>query len=499
MKARLLSIGIVFVSLPTTALSQGGSAPINAGTRQGPTSGLAFGLSLRGTGPETVLVKAPLRQATPPTAWSRAKFPSGPKYSAADQFQSLASLVRIDGHSTGSDIIPNVDVNGIPMVQALGGWMGVVVSVKDGQAGKPGSLIEAAKAAGRSSGSDLFSYYLTESTGIASALAGETHVSQTREMMGLGSNSGEDIDALDFGLGVRSHAQQTEPGILFANGVDYFFSVTPLSATLLNVHTNGAFALDPLQAWVPAHPADVYRLIWSNGAWTGPFRYRSALNDLGLTLPNEDIDGLAVDPNTGVTVFSTQVVTGRSQLQIHDPMYGTFPFRELDSSLVTEHIGGIDDLTDIDSICILDPPENSPYSAFFGTPVSDSSFNAFGPLMGLSVTRASSDNSDEADRLHCQLSGRRGPAFAPTLVLFMISGDYSPANGWSAATWIPINDDNPASLLRIDDGKPFDNVFEYSWKVPPTSQPLTASVCAMAFDLNGNLIGVSWVARVTLP
>lgn len=482
---------------PTMGL---GGSQIPLSNKQGPSSSLAFGLSLRAPGPETTLVKAPLRQSVPPAVWISTNFPTSPDYSTAAQFGStIANLVWIDAHSTGNDVIPSLDpISGIPILTTNANWLGVVVSIRDGEVGQQGSLYNRASGPNRHSGADLFSYFFTESTGIAPSLPGSTLVSQTREMMGFDTATDEDIDALDFAIGVRGFSQVTPPTILFANPDEYYFSLTPLSASAINGVGGPAFATGAGGVPAPAHPAAIYKITWANGQWSAPVVYRSEV-ELNLTDNDDDIDGLAVDPASGVVAFSTQLVTGRSQLMVYHPLVGRFDLREGDGTLATVHLGGIDDATDIDSICILDPTEYEDDPSHFGVPVADNPIPVGGSAMGLSVTRSSRFTEIGPGTLHCQLSGRRGAPLARSNVIFFYSVNYDPSTGWAQANWTPLNTASPATMLRADDGSNFDNVFDFSLDAPHSDVPHTGAVCALAFDLSGAVIGSSMILQIGAP
>ncbi len=474
--------------------------------RQGPASGLAAGLSLRSSMDRT-LVKAPGSQpSNPPKEWSRASFAVGPDYTYLAMFGALAVDVEIDAMSTGSDIIPNQDpsaLSGTPNLSALGRWLGVVVSVKDGANGANAqSLIQRAKANGRSSGSDLFAYYFEESQGIHETLAGETLVTLTRESMGFDSMSGDDVDALDFALGVRAHAPLAVPDPMFPEiqgPPEFYFSVTTDSADDLNVASPSGFAIDSLLNPVPAHPGDLYVLRWNGLSWDGPFVYRS-WSDLGL-LAEEDVDAIAVDPGRENTVFSTVVLPsvipgqGRSQLNYHNPLSGSNPLRDQSGMLTTERLGGGDDTTDIDAVCILDPVVEGMLSLYFGMVTGWLDLPGLTEPMGLSVTRVEPIGSGATtSQLNIQLSGRRGPALAPTIVAIVGTDDFDAAAGALGSTWTTV----AGPVVRFDDGSEAANVLDFRVDIPDHVLPGSLAFAAVVLDLGGNIIGGSWVSEVRI-
>ena len=481
-------------------------AQTGSNERRDPASALAAGFSVR-SGSDAQLMKGPGRQLTVPTGWTRMRFPTGPDYTSSKLFGSLAPYVIVDAMSTGSDIIPTPDGNGVPNLISNGRWMGLVASVRNDSAGLQNSLIEEARQGGRSNGSDLFSHYFQESSGIDSNLAGGTFVSQTQELMAISGSALEDIDALDFGLGVRSFGglpAGSDP--LFVEHDSFYFSVTPQSALILNAVTGSQFATDQFSNPVPAHAADVYHLDWTGSQWTGPYLYRD-WQTLGL-LTVDDIDALAVDPIRGTTIFSTQVVDQRSQLLINEFVWGTQPLATRESgttvvSKVTEKVGGVDDTTDIDAVCILDPTEFT-YSAYFGTPTAWLSGTALHSPMGLSVTRTGRIGPDSdafvgtpvgVDTLHIQLSGRRGNPLSKSLVTFYMSKNFDPAAGWQQATWKAISE----PMWRYDEGTEKTITFEYQIPVPDAPAGSKIAIVSIVMDKQKKVIGGSWISELYMP
>lgn len=496
-----LTLLCLFVAPVSTALGQ---TPSNL--RRGPASGLAAGLSVR-TGSDAQLVKSPGRQTSEPTGWTRLRFPTGPDYTSQELFGALAPLVDVDAMSTGSDIIPSPDSAGVPNLVTNGRWFGIIASVRDDSAGQPNSLIELAGQGGRSNGSDLFSHYYQESSGLDPFLTGGTFVAQTQELMGFGGSSLEDVDALDFGLGVRSFgglSAGSDP--LFFERNSFYFSVTPQSAADLNVATASQFAVDQFQILVPAHAADIYHMEWIGASWVGPTRYLDWMT-LGL-LTSDDIDALAVDPVRDTTVFSTQVLAQRSQILIHDYVWGSQPLSSRhpttgNVSLATEKLGGADDTTDIDAVCILDPSEHI-YAAYFGTPTAWLSGTHISSPMGLSITRTGKVGPDTdgfvgsatgVDTLHIQLSGRRGIPGAKTFVTFYYSKNFDPVTGWTAASWKPLSD----PMFRYDDGTEKTITFQHQVAVPDAPTNTKIAIVAVVRDKKNKVIGSSWVSELILP
>jgi hypothetical protein len=340
--------------LPLLVLAPLASAQIGGSQPQGLASGLASGMSLEAVnriGLETTWVKAPLDQSKPPPAWDPADFPNSPDYSIQGLFGSLAPLVELDAHSTGNDLIAPLTASGVPNLEDFDLWLGVVASVTNGALGQQGSFIDERRQAtiGRTTpGADLLSFYFEESTGIHPSLLGTTFIEQASEDIGFQGD--EDVDGLDFALGVLSHSQRIHPTLLFPFVGSFFFSLEPGCVDAVNNATAGSFALDG-STWVEADAATIYEVTWS--ATTGQWSTRSVYlgpDDLGLDADNDDVDAVAVNIGVGTVIFSTQVVPGRSQLQVYDPAQGVFALRDAGDNLTTERLGAIDDTDDVDAV-----------------------------------------------------------------------------------------------------------------------------------------------------
>ncbi len=410
--------------------------------------------------------------------------------------------VEIDAMSKGMDVIPAPTINGsgVPSIQSVGRWMGIIVSVENGTPGT--GLIARAKLNGRSSGSDLFSHYLQESvfssTGVISPrLAGETLVEQTRESMGLPSNSSHDVDAMDFSLGVRHHAPApanlADPLFPLPQTERFFFSVTPSSATALNQSNSGFLSNSGTVS-----PADIYEILWSGTGWTEPSVYKSwdtLRNGLNASPNEEDIDGLSVDHSRGTVVFSTQVETSRSQLLLHfggvsAPMEG-----QIEGSVVV-NLGG-DDTTNIDAICILDPKE-SQNSFYFGTPRTVADVPFLDSHAGLSVTRSSLTDSAGyiSNVLHLQYSGGGEPSGSSRFVCFFGSLNYDPDIAWSSQ----VQDQWQVLGISYSDSSVPGSMIDHTVTAPPTPGGVTLAVTAIEFDFwTLGTMSSSWVSEIRIP
>jgi hypothetical protein len=450
---------------------------------RGPISSLASGLSLESEPGSTgsadpLLLKAPQVQSSPPHAFSTMQFSSGPDFTPSAMFGALSSLVEIDAHSSGNAIIPAPDNDGVPDLAGAGSWMGVIVSVREDNNGDPVSGLQntpvrAAAANGRDVRSDLFSHYLANSVGLSASMGGRSFLEQTREDMGFSAAPNPNIDALDLGLGVNRFAAIRNSTRLFAVDDFFYFSLTEASSVAL-ANTNFAGPIT-----VP-DPCAIYLIEWQDDgqqppSWTTPLEWRSRA-ELNLVV-GDNVDALEVAKNNSCVIISTQLVPGRSQLQIQkapgDPLQA-LKGREATGNtyLVTEKIGVIDDVEDIDAVCILEP-ERHIYGSHFGTPT-DHSLGVSNDF-GLSVTRQDpAFNPDiDPDRLELQVSGWGGLPPEPAYVFFLGTHVDSPL----VADW---------QVLGRGTRMKTDEVFGIS--VPITVPPgpgANLQIVGLQFDANG--------------
>lgn len=410
------------------------AAQISPQQASGIHSSLAAGLSLdEATRPagnaEQTLLKAPLNQASAPAEFSTLSLVGATDYSVAALFFSLgdvASVVEIDAHSTGNDLMPPFAVRsvGSGCYPNLGNrWMSISVSVTNGSQGLPNGLIhdrrQGQMGARTTPGSDILSYYFADSQGIGSSLVNRTLIEQAAEVISYGGAGNlANVDALDWGMGVLSHAQASSPVLIFPNRDRFYFSISASCVDEVNSACSDNFAWHG-SALVPAHAAAIYESIWDGQGWGMPKVYRTPV-ELGLGA-DDDLDALGVNATNGVTVYSTQIVTGRSQLLAdngHDPAFPSLAgnrtvFSDDDGPKVTRKIKVIDESDDIDAVCISDP-EAGIYCRYLATPV----FGEAKDFMGLSATRARDPKAGH-ETIHVQVSGWGGAyPEASTVVLW---------------------------------------------------------------------------------
>jgi len=418
-------------------------------------SALAAGLSLDETdrsGPEATLVKAPLNQIGAPAPFSGSTFVGVEDYSLSSLFsqQNLASVIEINAQSTGNDLIPGLlnhpnkpgcYPNLGTCSGGLGGnWMAINVSFNNDAMGRADSLIRARRnnteGLRKTPGSDIYSHYFLQSCGIAEALINRTMLEQAAEQISYPGD--EDIDGLDFALGVQAYAQQTSPLLFFPAYGKFYFSLAPSCIVDVNSAVTNQFALDQQGGWQPADQTTIYVVEWdqSNGVWMLPEVYL-APSVLGLDKGVDDVDALAVNEtgvgSNGTVIFSTAYRPGdpASQLQGYDPNSGASgTLRNSNGRKITRRLGAIDDTDDIDAICIFDP-EAGMLGTHMGVPTR--LFKSSKQFMGMSVTRGQVGSSQ--DNLIVQVSGWGAASPTDSSVELMIAVGMHPGQPLSNVNW----------------------------------------------------------------
>jgi len=487
--------------LVTTVSAAGppASAQITPSVRRGMASALANGMSfdpLERTGDDLLFIKAPLDQQHAPPAWSTTLFQSGPNYALDVMFPGIDDVIEIDAHSTGNDVIPPLDENGIPIVSNRSSWLAITVSVDNFAQGLPQSNIRRRRnvtgPSRSSTGGDLITYYFYGSQGLDPTLVDSTLIEQPSEAMRFDDD--EDIDAFDWGLGVNRHSP-TASTIFFPRINEYFFSIAQSCVAAVNTGTANKFALDSLNNEVPANAATVYWMSWDavNG-WDQPREYRPA-GHLGLVVGVDDLDALAVDLGMGTTVFSTQLVTGRSQLQVHDYSRGVFPLRNELNMRTTTSAGSRDETDNINAACVIDP-EAGVFDTVMGVPTSRLGI-APTSTMGISVTPEPDGPSSsdvvgvEPSALLIQTTGWGAADATAASVTFAVCYDYNRNAPWPYGNW------NVVGTVARD---ALEDVTEFAYTIPQAASGLEIAVSALLSDaVSGSVLAESWVSELRVP
>ena len=441
-----LQVSSAAALLATISLASAVPAAASAVQNRGMAFAWAAGLSERtdpaqqpGTSNPTLL-KAPLGAGGAPSPWApvnTAPTVVQKDYSSNALFGILEDVVEVDAHSIGKDMIPAVYENTmIPNVSSESdNWLAWVVSVKEGAVGTPGSYL--ASRGTQPVGADLLSFYASGSQGIAQELIGENAVEATWASMGYPSTAAtRDIDALDYGIGVHTFASNAaQPSVLFGSSNQYFFSLTPDSATALN----GLSYTHMFSSLGVARPGHIYCLLWDDVAGWGSLRIDALDTDLGLDL-GEDVDALALNATESTTysyVISTPLGS-RPQL-LYSEGQGTHaelmdreavsigPISTDIDTPVVEKLDLAKETDDIDGLCGIDP-EGIGYSKAVGVAMTSTagslpSLNGT-TMMGISVERGHSSVTG-VDSLMIQVAGwgDAAPEASKTAIYVRVMGN----------------------------------------------------------------------------
>ncbi len=487
---------------PQALAAQSGDIP-----ELGPGSALAAGLSLDEASrapntPEATLVSPPFGSTTVLLQeFTPLRYPLVPDYSIAAMFPNLVGDIELNAKSTGNSQMAPLDNQGLPLVGTSDRWQGTVLSVDNAAQGLPTGPIarRLGLTSGRTTpGADLYSFYATDSLGLHDSVAGSAFLEQSAESFGFGGASAtQEVDALDFGMGVLSESGSTRDAVLFPNRETVYFSLDPSCLMDVNSATGGAFAMLNGQ-FVPADACTVYEIHWSETqfTWSTPCVYVTAA-DLMLVPGVDDIDALEVDTRLGTVVFSTQIHPTRSQLRIYgkDPQenYVLADFRDSTGDLVTTKAGLRDPLEgspadNVDAVCIIDP-EYSVHPVYFGVPRDIAFGNSGLGQLGVSVTRCRpTRTSDEIMVVHA--SGWAGvPPTTQGRIHFYYSNSYDSSTSWLLSTW---------ELLSIVDRLPGEDLSVTTYTLPPNLTTEGSGVCAFFVDLQGNILASSTIAQFSI-
>ena len=468
---------------------------------QGAASGLAAAISLESTPTisEGIRIKAPLDQSAPPMNWTRTQFSSGPDYSLPAMFGSaLAPWVEIDAESSGNDLFPAPLAGSPPSGEldfSAGRWLSLTISIKNSSPVVSQSVFDAIKMADINDplGADLVSYYFHASSGLDPSLIGATLPAQLRQQIRL--TNGEEIDALDFGIGVLLHSGYQTGSRFFPHTTNYYFSLDPSCIAAINSLLKNKFANGK-----PADASTVYRLGWSTlSGWSLPTEFcTSSTLNLGET---DNLDALCVNESALTTagstriIFSTQLKTGVSQLRVYDSQ--TTPGGPVDlmtrldaTTLVpaTEALGtkgtSNDDTTDIDALCGIEP-ESGFYDFLYGTPTSVPLFFGQGFLnpLGISVSSSGDTSIGVTSQLNVQVTGLTSVSPGSGVVTLLIRHD----TNTNSSVWLPVT---TVARMAGEDSVEFTIL-------NPALPGLTFSLAAAYID-NGGALSESWVSQMQI-
>ena len=298
--------------------------------------------------------------------------------------------------STGGDITPPVDASGTLQLGTSSNtaWYSLSFTVKAGTLGVPGSVFrQVAEPAGH-----VFSYTVPLSTTIRPDLVDTLRFEYTRNQLGLAATTTE-ITALDWGMGIISSGASGSPGVLQPIRTELYFTIdrtwwvtygsTPgaTGRTKRTVQVPGAAPFD-------LDPSVVYRMEWTNGAWSVPVIAFDQVDLYGQSLTigadfGPAIDALSVDEpdpsaNNWRVVFSLDSSSDLlgaappSEILVSQQGTGTAPTVTAARLSVRKAPGGAGNPVDgligigpdeVTGLCGRDPKEGALIDRAVGTPV----------------------------------------------------------------------------------------------------------------------------------
>lgn len=434
-------MGAIAATTASTALSQSAARP------KGMARLLAAAVSLE-TDPTTssldeVRIKAPNHQTSLPTPFDPAIHNINEDFSLSTIFAFLGNdLHKLDINAMSTDnAIPPLDPQGQLNLYNLWASLNITVSSttmgnRDGT-GKPLGLIGIRHdRPGVNHGSDIYGHYFAASSTIPANMLGETllEIGAPKVRANL---PGQQIDALDFSLGVRAHNQIVGPEFIFlGDDTEFYFSVTEASAAEIGSFPGLSRPVNPGVIYVTRYaPGN-----GNNRLWTDPEEfYDVAQYSTGNKVL--DVDGIAYGDSRGTLIFSTTLesqdpLAPRPQIEVvNAKLAGATPVELLAAPGVSSMAAFAldqDSSADVTGLCILDP-ESSPsvVSKYLGTPSESPVPTSHGGPVA-TLTASGGENAGDAV-LFAGLTGVR-----PGAEVFMsLSTLHNPATGSQGFDWSP--------------------------------------------------------------
>ena len=311
---------------------------------------------------------------------------------------SERAAIRIDGVSTGNDLLP-VDETGLMDPTREQVWVAMLFSLDDVPGRPAGGADSLAAASGRAElGGTVFGHYFEQSIGLDGDLLGQTLLEQRPGEIGL--QGLQNTTGLDLGMAVLAQRDANTPGGFESAVVDrYYFTLTDATAPGFAVALASRTALAPDDLLAAEEGGTIFlSVLDANGNWGLPTVFARA-QDLGTM--NAEVDALAINEQRRAIVFSRDTGMIEDQLTVC-----AFPSAQTATTLpwpptpllawdngVVEPATTVIGLTvtdDIDALCIQDPEgEASPWLA--------TATEVAGPNMQLSVARWRTNNGFEAE------------------------------------------------------------------------------------------------------
>ena len=442
----------------------------------------------------------------------------GPDWSQATFLGSIE--FEVDAMSTGNGFFPppnaSHEIVVSPPSPGEDSWAAFTISVKNGAEGTPGSYFEWMTnqgSNGRPAGSELVSYYLPGSVGLAPHLPGATIVEMKRQDMGMALMGQKDLSAFDYALPFLREGEQIAGPVNNNNLIDdrFYFSLSEdwidqgnNASKLFYSTENYVAGIAPIgDPAAPPHEGDIYYRQWVNSGWSTPVQVVS-YSDLNLTAAG-DVDAVEAHANGLTVIFSTtrgsfdssQPASEISQLMYIDLSETPATPRALRGSggtLIADKLGvkpadtgNNTDGDEVDGACSIDP-ETSQNALYSTIALPYDYAPQFGRPMGISAARGK--NGDAQADLLCVVASGYGNA-APTndKVRFYVA--VSP----TAPTQLDPRLD-PWILRHVTQRDVLDGTAQYSLPLPPYPNPLRPLWLIAASFNDGAITSVSAVSRI---
>lgn len=309
-----IALAFVVVAAPRGAAQVPPATVVPPTEAQGLFTNWPVGLTITSTSPtRPVLIRASGANTGKPAEWSAAAFgaasPVHPDYSMSMLTTWAPASIDVPifgGISTGGEILPTVDQNGVMML-SVDQWFALTFTVGGTSQGEAGSMI-AARAALGNPGGDVISYYARGSESINPAYPHTVRLEYSRDQLQLQqatptTSTPREISNFDIGMGVIASDPTNRAGIMFATRDRFYFTLTKAWADAANQLSIALGGAEP-------DSATIYVMQWNGTSWSAPSVLFDAEDLFGQgAVPEEyEIDALSVGCDTTGACSSPQRV-----------------------------------------------------------------------------------------------------------------------------------------------------------------------------------------------
>lgn len=264
---------------------------------------------------DRIQVRRPGASSGPVVTWSEGLFgqpgASRPSFDITS-FPGGWNGIKFNSLSTGADIVPDVDSNGVLVMNNL--WYAYSIALDASAIGAPGSKINYLKGRGVDLSRTVLTYFAQGSVGVSATYVDQVVVDYYPAQSGVAAP--DRITGLDYGLGINTTNTSVTNSYISAGPTFpqrtppvVYFTVTPAFVTahpsLLVAHEYHAGVAVPVSA------GDVYSSVWEFAAASGTYQWSTpkvafSREDLGLPA-HTVIDSISVydRPDRQTLVFST--------------------------------------------------------------------------------------------------------------------------------------------------------------------------------------------------